>query len=114
LDALRKYNIDQLRIACKDSFTRAKKIIQQHVSSYYLPYSFRRFVIRVGLEQIGDSIKSQSTKEQVVLDFLEKELAAEMESVTNSFKNMAITALFGLGAMAFGYVLNYKSVAYLL
>jgi len=90
IQQLKNTNLNQLKMACGDALSKVKKIAKEAAKSYYLNWSFKRFVFSTASDELGISIKSESTKKAVIMDFMEKDLIEECNQISSSTKKIAI------------------------
>jgi len=103
IEALKKQNIEQLKIACKDSFARAKRTIQSNINNFYLTWSFRRYAYTITEKELGNGIRSSTLKIQVINSFMEVELAEEFATVTAWSKRLSYCIIATMGIAMYGY-----------
>lgn len=104
---LKSTNINQLRIACQDSLQKVKKNAKAVAGSYYLTWSFKKYVYSMASEELTGMIKSESTKRAVIQDFMEKDLDDEYNQIASSTKKIGVTVMIAFAIGMYAYWNNY-------
>jgi hypothetical protein len=98
---LKKTNIEQMRIACRQALENSRKILLPMAHEYWLTITFRNFAYRIVDREIGTAIKSATTRNQVVEDFLANDLKESFERISFWTKALGILILLSLGVIMY-------------
>ena len=87
-----------MKKACRTALENSRKILLPVASEYWLTITYRYYAYKVVESQIGNSIKSPKTREQVIEDFFATELKSAFEEISFWTKMLGIFLMFMIGS----------------